>query len=211
MEQSQISPSVKDDRKKTDQSLTTERDVTDEVLIEVPDKKNQKEDKLLEKERVQTDQDLHAERVKIDLDTLQTSKLLAEVESELEVAQIAAESANKTKAEFLANISHEIRTPLSAIIGFSELLVNPENNLSDKINFVAAIKRNVELLATIITDILDVSKIEDHSSCVQGLGFQFDLCLAVVAMGMLAFALVVHQAMTITKMDVSGYTVHGAP
>lgn len=80
--------------------------------------------------------------------------------SELFAAKEAAESANFAKSTFLANMSHEIRTPLGAIMGFADLVIDEQVRPSEKVNFVAAIKRNGELLSNIINDILDLSKIE---------------------------------------------------
>lgn len=81
-------------------------------------------------------------------------------ENTLKEAKQAAESANQAKSAFLANMSHEIRTPLGAVLGFSELLTGPDASTSEKVSFVAAIKRNGELLSKIINDILDLSKVE---------------------------------------------------
>lgn len=78
----------------------------------------------------------------------------------LRLARDAANSATQAKSAFLANMSHEIRTPLGAVMGFSDLLIDPKVSLSDKLNYVAAIKRNGELLSNIINDILDLSKVE---------------------------------------------------
>lgn len=79
---------------------------------------------------------------------------------QLSEAKITAENANHAKSEFLANMSHEIRTPLGAVMGFADLVANDVITVSEKQNYVAAIKRNGELLANIISDILDLSKIE---------------------------------------------------
>jgi PAS domain S-box-containing protein len=83
-----------------------------------------------------------------------------EIQSELEHAKEAAEVANSTKSAFLANMSHEIRTPLGAVLGFADLLIDPQVGASEKANYVAVIKRNGELLSNIINDILDLSKVE---------------------------------------------------
>jgi two-component system, sensor histidine kinase len=71
-----------------------------------------------------------------------------------------AEHASETKNLFLANMSHEIRTPLSAILGFSELLADPDLPKKDRENFHAIIRRTGASLTAIINDIIDVSKVE---------------------------------------------------
>lgn len=80
--------------------------------------------------------------------------------AELLVAKEAAEIANSAKSTFLANMSHEIRTPLGAVIGFSELLTDPNADQSKKGQYFTAIRRNGEVLSSIISDILDFSKVE---------------------------------------------------
>ena len=81
------------------------------------------------------------------------------IEEELIIAKDKAENLDRLKSAFLANMSHEIRTPLNAIVGFSELLVNTDDP-KDKEEYMAIINRNNELLLQLISDILDLSKIE---------------------------------------------------
>ena len=82
-------------------------------------------------------------------------------EKEMEEARKLAEEAT-LKESFLANMSHEIRTPLNAIIGFSDLLLQPDADFTeeDKILFADTIHTNNDLLLKLINDILDVSRIE---------------------------------------------------
>jgi signal transduction histidine kinase/ActR/RegA family two-component response regulator len=82
------------------------------------------------------------------------------IEEELRRAKVMADAANAAKSAFLANMSHEIRTPLGAVLGFSELLLNPELPEADRAMYVSAMQRNGKLLSTIINDILDLSKVE---------------------------------------------------
>ncbi len=72
----------------------------------------------------------------------------------------AAEEASETKNMFIANMSHEIRTPLSAIIGFSEALLDVNQSMAERIEGIHIINRAGKHLLTIINDILDLSKIE---------------------------------------------------
>ncbi len=82
------------------------------------------------------------------------------VQQELVLAKKMAEAANETKSNFLANMSHEIRTPLGVILGFSELLVNSGSTKAEKLDAMAIIRRNGDLLSRIIDEILDLSKVE---------------------------------------------------
>lgn len=79
--------------------------------------------------------------------------------NELIEAKQRAEEADRMKSVFLANMSHEIRTPLNAIVGFSNLLIETEDP-ADKKEYVDIIQRNNEQLLQLISDILDLSKIE---------------------------------------------------
>lgn len=78
----------------------------------------------------------------------------------LRTAKDAADEASQAKSRFLANMSHEIRTPLGALLGFSELLINPDQPEHERAECISAIRRNGDLLSNIINDILDLSKVE---------------------------------------------------
>lgn len=84
---------------------------------------------------------------------------LKKTERELILAKEKAEESNRLKTAFLANMSHEIRTPLNAIVGFSDLLGEIDNK-EDRMEYIEIIKKNNKILLQLISDILDLSKIE---------------------------------------------------
>ena len=82
-----------------------------------------------------------------------------QMEEALRIAKEEAERSNTLKSAFLANMSHEIRTPLNAIVGFSELLADAQDE-EEKKEYLNIIKNSNALLLQLVGDILDLSKIE---------------------------------------------------
>lgn len=82
------------------------------------------------------------------------------MERELIAAKVKAEESDRLKSAFLANMSHEIRTPLNSILGFSDLLTDPNMDDQSRREFASLINSSGSNLLSIINDVLDISKIE---------------------------------------------------
>lgn len=87
---------------------------------------------------------------------------LKDTEEALRKARDKAETTDKLKSAFLANMSHEIRTPLNAIVGFSNLLCESDDE-KERLEFRTIIQNNSKVLLQLISDILDLSKMESGS------------------------------------------------
>lgn len=82
------------------------------------------------------------------------------MEEELHIALEQAQESDRLKSAFLANMSHEIRTPMNAILGFSDLLGQPENTPDEQAHFTSIIRNAGGRLMHIINDIIDLSKLD---------------------------------------------------
>jgi signal transduction histidine kinase/arsenate reductase-like glutaredoxin family protein len=79
---------------------------------------------------------------------------------DLNLARLHAEESDRLKSAFLANMSHEIRTPMNGILGFAELLKNPDLSGEQQQEFIKIIEKSGVRMLNIINDIVDISKIE---------------------------------------------------
>ena len=111
--------------------------------------------------------------VSIQTDTTE----LHQIQADLKAAKQRAELASEAKTHFLATISHEMRTPLHAIIGSTDLALDGEVDLPELRTHVARINDNAEILLRLITDMLDVSKIEAGQIDLDSIPFNIRECL----------------------------------
>jgi signal transduction histidine kinase len=108
---------------------------------------------------------------------------LVDLNHDLVIVRDAAESANRAKTEFLANISHEIRTPMTSILGYAELLGEPECQTAERLELVGTIRRNADHLLAIIDDLLDISKLESGKLTIERAKFSpRELALKVISL-----------------------------
>jgi len=98
-------------------------------------------------------------------------KQVLERTSEAEKAKTEAYAANQAKSEFLANMSHAIRTPLTAIIGFAEVLLQHRISREESNKYLTTIIDGGRHLTTLLSEILDISKIENQKLELENLRF----------------------------------------
>jgi signal transduction histidine kinase/ligand-binding sensor domain-containing protein/CheY-like chemotaxis protein len=97
---------------------------------------------------------------------------LEKATEEAEAARIAAEKASQSKSGFLANMSHEIRTPLNGILGFTDLLIRNNPAIEDK-KYLELIRSSGDTLLKLLSDILDLNKIEQGKLSIENIRFNF--------------------------------------
>ena len=99
----------------------------------------------------------------------------------LNVARAAAEAASAAKSQFLANMSHELRTPLNAILGYADLLKRGDLSHEQQSVAIETIRHSGEHLLTMISDVLDIAKVEAGKMELLDATFDIRACVATVA------------------------------
>ena len=132
-----------------DTDITKLKDAENEIL-------KKSEEILAQNEEILTQKD------ELEIHRNHLEKLVKKRTTALEKAKVRAEESDRLKSAFLANMSHEIRTPMNAIIGFSNLLDDPDMQGTDKKELISLITYNSDTLLHLIDDIIDLSKIESN-------------------------------------------------
>jgi len=99
------------------------------------------------------------------------------IEFELIKAKEKAEESDKLKSAFLANMSHEIRTPMNGLIGFSELISQPDISEEERLKYAGIINSSCNQLLKIVNDLIDISQIETKQTSIRKENFNVNILI----------------------------------
>lgn len=146
-------------------SQTEELSTQSEELLSVT-----QELQLRNQELEKLESELRHEKAKLDVSIIERT-------AELEKAKLQAEESDRLKTAFLANMSHEVRTPINAILGFSELLLDNSEDQQERDKYLHIINSSGELLFRLISDIVEIAKIESDQLSIESYIFSPDKLL----------------------------------
>ena len=109
---------------------------------------------------LKTHEEIKSQNKDLELYQNHLKELVEERTKDLNISKENAEENDRLKSAFLANMAHEIRTPMNGILGFSELLKNPEISGEKQQKFVDIIFNNGQRLLNTLNDLMDISKLE---------------------------------------------------
>ena len=144
-----ISTAIRDNDGKVIYYLAMIQDVTEQKKAEEALKRQNLEYLALNKVYLAQNEEL-----------IKSLKRIKDINTELEKAKEKAEESDKLKTAFLANMSHEIRTPMNGILGFADLLKEPDLTGKQKQKYLQIIQQSGQRMLNIINDLIDISKIE---------------------------------------------------
>ncbi|WP_136420277.1 ATP-binding protein [Herbaspirillum sp. ST 5-3] len=153
-------------------SLESTRQSLQSLFDEIESKNRALEEDI--RRRVQVEQELQRHREHLE-------ELVKERTAELMLAKERAEVASQAKSTFLASMSHELRTPLNAVLGYAQVLKRDPNLDAHQIASLNTIQQSGEHLLNLITDLLDLSKIESGKFELVEHEVDLQSCLQVIA------------------------------
>ncbi|MCK5169419.1 MAG: PAS domain-containing protein, partial [Bacteroidales bacterium] len=130
--------------------------------------------KLAENEILQKNEEILAQKDELEKHRFHLEKLVKERTTDLEKAKEKAEESDRLKSSFLANMSHEIRTPMNAIVGFTNLLNDPEISPAQREELSKLVIHNSDTLLRLIDDIIDIAKLESGQLVIEKQNFDLN-------------------------------------
>jgi PAS domain S-box-containing protein len=146
-----------------DRGMLVERDPNNNPVRMIGthiDISRQKKSELDLKAQMDENQTLNEAYLAQNAALIESIERIQKINVELKTAKQKAEESDRLKSAFLANMSHEIRTPMNGVIGFSEMLADPDLTPANRMEYASIIIDSSRQLLSIVNDILDISRIE---------------------------------------------------